>query len=524
MNFLNPGDELLKEYCKYDVKCEKTATNHCQGCGQIYCMDHYWENQRKLQDHFEYVMRRQCLLKQNLKLLTSQLSKDTILDYKKQIHDLKMKSHEIDKVAGIIQQRLHGIIITEDKQDLKKQLCTMTKGLDPDQDDYLENDIERLKNDIEDLKTKLEEINIDNQIRPSQGKEKMVDVIGSDAVPKVTHKVRLAHNYIHWIRGPAKVMIHGATNVVDMYTQGKCISDAVVQAVMQGLAKQRQNAMERQTSNSSFQPVFAEITPDWTFEGKNVDRGFISASVWMRDPRDRRILVKTQGHPLCAVNEWLGFIIGRELGLPVNEVQIAIYQNKLVTLHTDIAHENEKTIVFMDLPKEIRKILLSHPIMESMDLFDHIIQNVDRTARNILITMPNTTAIANDIRTLKIHLIDHSFSFGVGKRHVIGAIACKFHSKHFSVVKFDPIDEERKFEQYLKKVPIVDRTLIRKTLNHFAAITDDQFNSWMTEVCDLLSATQYIRIHDVLRRQRDLARDYAMQRNLFSTSSSIKLS
>ncbi|CAF1081354.1 unnamed protein product [Rotaria sordida] len=348
--------------------------------------------------------------------------------------------------------------------------------------------------------------------------EEMIGVIDSNTTSRISHKIRLSHNYIRWIRGPAKIMMNGMTHVADVYTQGIHINGAVVQAIKQGLDKQKQNAMTK----NSLKSAFTEITPDWTFEGENADRGFISVSIWMRDPQGRRILVKTHGHPLSAVNEWLAYILGRSLGLPVNEVQIAIYLNKLVSLHTDIANENEKTITFMDLPKQTRKSLLTYSIMESMDLFDHIIQNVDRTPRNILITMPNTTAITDDTSILKIHLIDHSFCFGVGKRDVISAIACKLHSKYLSVVKFDPIDEGRKFEQYLNKLPIADRTIIRNTLNRFAAITDDQFDSWMNEVRDLLSSSQYNRIHDVLCRQRDIAKYYTVQWGICPTYSSIK--
>ncbi|CAF3752583.1 unnamed protein product [Rotaria sp. Silwood1] len=490
-------------------------------------------------------------------------STDTTLDLEKQIHEFKTKSEDIEKRINLIQQQLHDIIY-QDKQNLTKQLITMTNGLEHYQNDCLENDIEQLRKDIEGLKSNLDEINHENQTMKSSStnfvstneenrlqfvvgisrnsaiqhaddttalshrylkqmspsilnineservlteEEEMIGVINFNTTSRVSHKIHLSHNYIRWIRGPAKIMIHGITHVADVYTQGMHISDAVAQAVKQGLDKQKQNAMTK----NSLKSAFAKITPDWMFEGENADRGFISASIWMRDPQGQRILVKTHGHPLSAVNEWLAYILGRSLGLPVNEVQIAIYLNKLVSLHADIANENEKIITFMELPKQTRKSLLTYPIIESMDLFDHIIQNVDRTPRNILITMPNTTAITDDTSTWKIHLIDHAFCFGVGKRDVISAIACKLHSKHLSVVKFDPIDEGRKFERYLSKLPIADRNLIRNTLNRFAAITDDQFDSWMNEVHDLLSSSQYNRIHDVLCRQRDIARYYTVQ-------------
>lgn len=511
----NPINELSNEYCKYDIKCRKTATNHCQGCGKIYCMDHYLEHQKKLQEQFEYVIHIQYLFKQNLNSLISQLSRNNKLDSKKQIDQFKIKSSEIEKTINIIQKHLQDVT-HEDKQELKNKSQS-------DNIDYLENDIQHLTKDIEELNSKIEEI---NQTEPSKHKEEeeeeMIGVIDSNTTSKVTHKVRLSHNYIRWIRGPAKVLINGMTHATGKYTQRKNISDAVVQAVKQGLIKQKQNTMEQQSNNNSLKPVFTEITSDWIFEGENADPGFISASIWVRDPQSRRILVKTQGHPLSAVNEWLAYALGKTLHLPVNEVQIAIYQNKLVSLHTDIAYENEKTITFMELPKQKRKTLLTYPIMESMDLFDHIIQNVDRTPRNILTTMPNATTVIDDTATLKIHLIDHSFCFDVGKHDFISPMSCKLHSKHFSVVKFDPIDEGRKFEQYLNKLPIADRTLISKTLNNFATITNDQFNSWMTEVHDLLSPSQYDRIHAVLHRQRDIATYYTRQWQIPSTPSSIK--
>lgn len=505
----NLNNKLSTKYCEHDIKCGNTGTNHCQGCGQLYCVDHYLEHHSNIQEHLEYVINIHRLLEENLKSLTSPLPME-------QIHELKMKSIEIEKTINIMQERLQDLIV-KGQQNLKKPSIKMTYDGESDRNDYLENDIEQVRTDIEELGAKLQEINSDDQVKPSPDEEETIqkiEVIGSNTTSRITRKIRLSHNYVQWIRGPAKKMVNGVTHVADVYTQRKDIDDTVVQAVKQGLIQQK--------LNPSTQSVFAEMTSNWKFEGENADRGFISASIWMRDPQGRRILVKTQGHPLSAVNEWLAYILGETLGLPVNEVQIAIYQNKLVTLHTDIAHENEKTVTFMELPKLTRKILLTYPIMGSMDLFDHIIQNVDRTPRNILITMPDTTARASDPAYLKIHLIDHSFSFGVGKREVISAIACKLHSKHLSVVKFDPIDIGRKFEQYLSKLPIPDRIVIRKTLTNFAAITDDQLDSWMTKVQDLLSTSQYKRIYDALSRQRDIAKYYAVQWGIGIISSSMK--
>lgn len=322
--------------------------------------------------------------------------------------------------------------------------------------------------------------------------------IDSNDPSKMSPQVHLAHNYVRWIRGPAKIVMNHMSNVIDTYTETKYIDLTIRQVIQQELDKQA-NYHHRLKS------PFIEITSDWFVEGENANPGFISTSIWMRDPQNRRILVKTHGHPLCAVNEWLAYVLGEQLELPVNEVQIGIYRNHLVTLHTDIAQANEKTISFMDLPKQMRQRLLTHPILYSMDLFDHIIQNVDRTPGNILLTIRNTDNINDPTTTLKIHFIDHSFSFGVGKHDVISAIACKLHSKHLSVGKFDSVDQATKFTRYINKLHPEEHVSIRKTLNQFAKITDETFQSWMAQIQGLLSTNQYSRILDVLCRQRDIA-------------------
>jgi hypothetical protein len=608
---LNLVDESSSEYCKYDFKCKKSPVNHCRGCGQVYCMDHYSKHQKKLQKYFKRVQHTQDLLIEKLKSLISQLSANAILDLIKQIYEFKMKFDEIEKTANIIQQQLEDLI-NDNKQDLKEQMI-MTNGIESAQKTYLENDIEQLKTDIERLKLKLEEINNDSQKRDLQeqlsvhdmnvkthhlpvrlkslvsnivspnkedrsppvvdtsrnsltgeeddnallslilfkqspsiidrygnrsdstkienktyleGEEEedndSIGVIDYNTTQKISRKIRLSNNIVSMLRGPFKIMLDGTMHLVEVYAQGAHASDAVVQAVKQGLARQNQIAMDQQTINNSFKPAFAEITPDWTFVGENDDRGFSSASIWMCDPQGHRILVKTHDHPLGAANEWLAYVLGELIGLPINEVRIAIHQNNLVTLHTDVTHENEKTITFLDLPKQRKKALLTSPIFECMDLFDHIIQNVDRNPRNILITIPDTTTIDDDTATLKICLIDHTACFGLGKLNGISVVATKMHSQHLSVVKFDPIAQARKFEQYLSKLPAADRVLIKKILNRFAAITNDQFASWMTEIKDLLTPSQYNRIHGVLYRQRDIARRYTIQWGICPRSSSVK--
>ena len=203
--------------------------------------------------------------------------------------------------------------------------------------------------------------------------------------------------------------------------------------------------------------------------------------------------------------------LGKALGLPVNEVQIAIYQNKLVTLHTDVASEYGKATTFINLPKDRRKILSSDPIMVRMDLFDHIVENVDRNPRNILITMSHANAWDHGTEKQRIHLIDHSSCFGMGKLSIVSLMACKFQSQHLAILKFDPADRAAKFAHYLLGLPTMDRAIILKTLKRFATITNEQLDGWMDQIRSLLSPNQHRRILDVLYRQRDVARRYTLR-------------
>ncbi|CAF1091106.1 unnamed protein product [Rotaria sordida] len=346
-------------------------------------------------------------------------------------------------------------------------------------------------------------------------------VIGDSTAPKIDRKIRLSNTIVHWLQGPFKIIVNGTLQAVDVFARGKHVSDDVLQAVKKEIDRQKQMEMKQQTTNNSLKPAFTEITSDWTIEGENPDKGFSNESIWMRDPQGQRILVKMQDHPLCAANEWLAYILGTALGLSVNEVQISMYKNDLVTLHSEVANENEKTITFMELPKQRRKILLTDPTIGSMDLLDHIIQNVDRNPRNILITMPKNASIDDDTIKFKMHLIDHASCFGMGKLNIISIVACKLHSPHLAVVKYDPIEKAKQFEQYLSKLSVTDRILMKKTLNRFAAITDEQFDSWLTEIHDLLSPNQYDRIRDVLYRQRDIAKRYTIQWDISSMPSNV---
>jgi hypothetical protein len=472
-----------------------------------------------------------------------------------------MESNELERIISMLQQQLQ-VLIDEDKQDFYNQSTMTICEVELDQYNSLEDDIEHLRKDIEELELILKEINSSDQKRTSQGQsdihdmnnlqspssnlvppntkietddttilsdnelaliqvenemhsddeeeEEMIGISDSNTTSRISQKIHLSNNIIRWLRGPAKIMFDGTMHVFDVLAQGTHISDAAIQAV-----KQKQISPKKPMNNNSFKPAFVEITSDWKFESENPNRGFNSPSIWMRDPQGRRILFKIQGHPLCAANEWLAYTLGRQLGLPVNEVQISIYQNNLVTVHTDVAHEHEKTLTFMELPKQTRRTLLTDRIMGCMNLFDHIIQNADRNQRNILITMPNTTAI-DDAAKMKIHLIDHASCFGMGKFSIISLIACKFHTNHLSIYKFDPINEARKFKHYLRRIPMADRTLMKNILNRFATISNNQFDNWINEIQDLISPSQCNRIRDVLYRQRDIIKFSSTQWDVFS--------
>ncbi|CAF1314345.1 unnamed protein product [Adineta steineri] len=103
----------------------------------------------------------------------------------------------------------------------------------------------------------------------------------------------------------------------------------------------------------------------------------------------------------------------------------------------------------------------------------------------------------------------------MGKINGLTVVACKFHSNHLFVVKFHPTEEAKKFQRYLDKLAIIDTNLIKKLLNRFVSITNEQFDSCITEIHDLLSSSQYNRIHNVLYRQRNITRNYTKPLEIF---------
>ena len=521
-----------KKICTYELSCEKSATNYCRECRQRHCVEHY----------SQHLMKTQTDLTKQLTNLLSQLSANEILDLIKRICQLKIESDENGEAIHVLQKQLQ-MLIEEGEDEIIDVQNNINKPMEFDRQNSVEDDIQRLRKDIGEVETILAQIDDYSEEKASEDEmnnlpnseeqslsqpviEQLDDTIvffeedfdDSDLPSKITQKVQLSNNIVRWLRGPVKLAFNGTLHIFDILAQGTHINRSVIQAVKNNYEKNKQLPLK--STKQSCKPAFAEITSDWIFISANPDEGFNSPSIWMRNPQGQRILVKTQAHSLCAVNEWLAYVLGKQLDLPVNEVQISIHQNNLVTLHTDVANGDEKTVTFMELRKQTRKNLLTNPIMGCMDLFDHLIQNVDRNQRNILITMPSTTkSIDEDSGKMKIHLIDHASCFGMGKLSVISLIACKFHTNHLSIVKFDPIEEAKKFERYLNRLPVHDRKLLRKTLQRFAAISNEQFDSWINEVRDLLSSSQYNRIRDVLIRQRDIAKHYSTQWSIIQVKS-----
>ncbi|CAF0892669.1 unnamed protein product [Adineta steineri] len=570
------NDKISTKSCKYDIECDKNAIIKCEGCEEMFCEDHYSKHENKIAEDIEYLISKQNIFNEQLKLFLSKLSANDILNLIKYIYQFKIKSDFIEKQILSIKNQYETIFnqkksnhennqienenfynIEDFIQAIKKDLQiiftkfqqisafnskdllekqTDNQNLSQKQTSHLQylvkNSLNHSQSSSNELQKQIssppvdsnkdqhfsddsdnefysveEEEDEDNSDDDDDGIKKSSDSIKS---PVANSKIRLSNNIVRWLRGPFKLVVNGTMHAVDVCAQGTHISENVLKAVKRGL--------EKQSNNNNNNKTYVDINSDWIYEGENTDRGFTSPSIWMKNPLGERVLIKIQEHPLCAANEWIAYVLGDLLNLPVNQVQIGIYKNELVSVHKDVALENEKTLTYMDLPKDIRKLLLSDSRLECMDLFDHIIQNVDRNQRNILITLPKTDEISDDLKKFKIHLIDHSSCFGMGKLNGLSVVACKFHSNHLSVVKFHPTEQAKKFQQYLNKLTTIDKNLIKKTLNRFASITNEQFDNWITEIQDLLSSSQYNRIHNVLYRQRDITRNYTIQLGIFKNS------
>ncbi|CAF1436469.1 unnamed protein product, partial [Adineta ricciae] len=412
------------------------------------------EQETKLQEKFEYALQSQELLRQSFKSSISGLSADNIIKLLKELYEFQMKSDEIEKSIRKIEQDIHDGI-NDEPDDWREHLNQITNH----HDDGINAKIEQLTKDIDEQKLKLQEINnhnkklscpllnviytptsdhsqsypaspnsfhrsssnssrsissllirqmspavldLNNDENDSENEEEPID---PNKRPQIDTKIHLANNIVSCLRGPFKIVATGPLSLADALAKGRRVQETIIEAV-------RRKATEQQPTDHSIKTPFIEITSDWKYEGVNEDAGFNSPSIWMRNPKGRRVLVKTQDLPICAANEWLAYAIGLQIGLPINEVQIAVHEEKLVTLHVDVAHDDEKCVTFLHLPKQRRKKLLTDPILGSMYLFDHIIQNVDRNARNILITIPKSADIEDETTLFKLHLIDHALCFG----------------------------------------------------------------------------------------------------------------
>lgn len=461
-------DRSANEPTKYDDKYERVAIIHCQECKQIYCKEH-----AHLSEALESLPLNPVLPR--AKYATRSIAGNLNDNVAQSTDSTLVLSHLLPKQINL-------------------------SLLNADANDFAQTEDEN--------KTTAKE---DNE-------EETIVVIDSDTAPKISKKIYLSNNIVRWLRGPLKTMVSGTMHAVDLCAQGTHIKESVLRAVRKRIAEQKQH----QTTTNSCESAYIEITPDWKLEGENSDKGFSSATKWINDPQGRRLLLKPQELAFGAFNEWIAYALGTQMGLPVNEVQISIYENELVTLHTDKTQEDEETVTLLELPLEKRDKLMTHPIIESMDVLDHILQNVDRNLRNVLVTKPKTSDVKDDNVPMKIRLIDHSSCFGMGKLNFISIVATKFHSDHLSIVKFDPEYKAKQFEEYLTNIPVEDRPLISDTLNRFAATTNEQFDQWLTEMQDLLTSSQYNRIHTVLHLQRDITKRYIIEWGIYHDSSNAK--
>ena len=450
-----------------------------------------------MNERFEYIQFTFKNIENEWNSIVNDLSKEEFLDLINQIYSFNLQLENIEKNLTEIERKFR-----QSNFPTEFQLNKLNQNLE-----QLQQQFEQMKLDF----TKSNSLsNISNN---DENAEETIVYLDPNAPTQVHHQVKFSNNIVRYLKGPFKALVHGIMNAADVAAQHTEIDQLYLQVIQEKIDKEKDHSVD-----PSIRPTFTEITSDWKVEGENEDQGYSSPSIWIRDPQQRRILIKIQPLPLCVANEWLAYVLGKHLDLPVNEVQISIYKNDLVTLHTDDQNENEQTMTFMDLKEDKAELLLKQPILEFMDIFDHIIQNVDRNQQNILIIAPKTVDINGDDGNLdkiqlKIRLIDHASSFGMGKLSGISSIAAKFHSNHLSVVKFDPIEKSKQFESYLVNLPEHDRPVISRILTQLAAIDDEKFQIWLDEIKDLLTLNQYNRIFDVLKRQRHIAKRFLEQWN-----------
>lgn len=439
-------------------------------------------------EDLQYVASMQESLRRQWNLLSLSASTNDRTDSTHQIREVKTKLEKFDQKIEKLHRRF--------RSKLKPSGHTV-------------HEMQRLKRRMERCR-----IQMDRSRKNENEIDGVLITVGTQLGPKTRHKAHLSNNIIRIVRGPIKNIIHETMVAIDVYGHELRPVELIQQAVLNGLERQNRRLAQQRNRGNALKPAYAQVTSDWKFEGENDDQGLSSISIWMRNPHGQRCLVKTEDHPLSAANEWLVYVLGRTIGLPINIVQIALYQDQLVTLHIDVTGEDEKMITYMDSPREKRKLLLHEPLLLRMEVLDRLVQNVDRNQRNILITIPKTADINADPLQMKIHFVDHGASFGMHKLNAISIVASKLHCNRVGVISFEPEEEAQTFEQYLNKLPVEDRPFISDMLNRLAAITDKKLQRWMNEIKGLLTTDQYDQISEVLRLKRDVAKRCMIQWNL----------
>ena len=439
-------------------------------------------------EDFQYITSLQGYLRKQWNLLSVSASTNDRTHSTQQIDEVKTQLDRFDQKIDQLRRRL---------QSTSKP------------SDHTVNAMQRLMRKMETCR-----IQMDRLRKDENEMDGVLITVGTHLGPKTRHKAHLSNNIIRIVRGPLKDMIHQTMVAIDVYGRELRPIELIQQAVLNGLERQNRRLAQQQRQRNALKPAYTQITSDWTFEGENDDQGLSSISIWMRNPHGQRCLVKTEDHPLSAANEWLVYVLGRTIGLPINVVQIALYQDQLVTLHIDVTGADEKMITYMDSPREKRKLLLYEPLLLRMEVLDRLVQNVDRNQRNILITIPKAADINADPLQMKIHFVDHGASFGMHKLNAIGIVASKLHCNRIGVISFEPEEEAQTFDHYLNKLSVEDRPFISDMLNRFAAITDKHLQRWMNEIKDLLTTDQYHRISEVLRLKRDVAKRCVIYWNL----------
>lgn len=433
------------------------------------------------------------LLKQfneNLIELISKLSSEKIFNLIELIYEFKIKSNQIEKILNSNEKSNENL--PNLFEQLQCQLKQISNSTQPISSHLL---LKQMSPSIISYQNEDEDNDDDNE-GDDEEEQEIIEITSDDSVRKSNSKIHLSNNIVRVMRGPLKVMLNGTIHIVENCAKDNPIDENLIKSI-------------QSIQNEISQSPYIEINSDWIYLGENEDKGFTSDSFWMKNPCQQRVLIKCQDLSLCAANEWLAFVLGKHIGLNVNQVQIGIYQNKLVTIHQDVKQENENILTFMDLPKKFQKILLTDPILLTMYFFDKIIQNVDRNPRNILLTHSNTIKLDQDTNIkFKIHFIDHSSAFGMGKLNGISVMASKLHTQHLSIKKFHPNLQAKKFDKFISKIHLNDRVLIKKTLIKFASIDDQLFLCWLNQIQPLLTNSQYQRILRVLILQRDIAKKY----------------